>query len=121
MAITVGTVGEAIATPSRAGLPGSKLEPGVRAVPVDMQEALRIQKAVDEGHTPGRRDPLDVAYTYLDKEFGLPLGEARLASQQDYSAAKVEVEKNGYILLLTLEKIRRDRTGAWFVTEIEIR
>lgn len=93
----------------------------MRRVSVDPVEAQRIQEAVDAGHIPGRRDPVDTALTYVDAEFGPPVRSYTLLSQQDYQTTTVRVEKNSSTLLVKLEKlVRKDAKGAWFVTEVGV-
>lgn len=95
----------------------------ILVVSYDEEEIKRQQKAVDEGHFPHRfSDPIHTALDYVDVHHGLGTPEkARILRQKDNIMAVVEFESEGKVYVVTLKKLaRHDRTGAWFVTRIEI-
>jgi hypothetical protein len=97
----------------------------VVTVTYDEKEIRQQQEAADQGHFPLRiSDPAYTAMDYLSVHYP-DFGEVKKPPQylqKNNTMAVVEIQSRGKVYIVTLEKLaRRDDTGVWFVTRVEIR
>ena len=97
----------------------------IATVTYDEEEIRQQQEAADQGHFPLRiSDPAYTAMDYLSAHY-LDFGEVekppQYLQQENNTRAVVEIKSSGKVYTVTLEKLaRRDDTGVWFVTQVEI-
>lgn len=97
----------------------------VATVTYDEKDIRQQQEAADQGHFPLRiSDPAYTAMDYLSAhypDFGEVQKPPQYLQQENNTMAVVEIKSSGKVYTVTLEKLaRRDDTGVWFTTQVEI-
>lgn len=97
------------------------LSGGVRLgpLPVDPVDVRRTQQAVDEGHQPWRRDPLEVAKATAPVLGFNPQTDRFRLLGADKGRAQVEVQRGSRLYIMHLvQPLKKGPAGVWIVESV---